>query len=112
MKIQYVHDLHVVTHHVPSFQLSSPDFKNSRNNGAFTVELSDYIETSPVKYWIFGHSHRNIDKTIGKTRCVTNQLGYVSHNEHLTFSPEKIIGSTLFCVESYPNRHGKTGLLS
>jgi len=81
----------VVTHHVPSFQLSSPDFKNSRNNGAFTVELSDYIETNPVEYWIYGHSHRNIDKIIGNTRCITNQLGYVSHNEHLTFNPEKII---------------------
>jgi len=81
----------VVTHHVPSFQLSSPDFKGSRINGAFTVELGKYIETSPIEYWIYGHSHRNIDKIIGKTRCVTNQLGYVSHNEHLTFDLGKII---------------------
>jgi hypothetical protein len=81
----------VVTHHVPSFRLSSPDFKNSRINGAFTVELSDYMETSPVEYWIYGHSHRNIDKVIGKTRCVTNQLGYVFYNEHHTFSAEKLI---------------------
>jgi predicted phosphodiesterase len=81
----------VVTHHVPSFQLSSPDFKNSGINGAFTVELSDFIETSPVEYWIYGHSHRNIDRVIGKTCCITNQLGYVSHKEHLTFNPEKMI---------------------
>ena len=81
----------VVTHHVPSFQLASPDFEGSRINGAFTVELEKYIETSPVKYWIYGHSHRNIDKIIGKTRCVSNQLGYVSHNEHLNFCPEKYI---------------------
>jgi len=81
----------VVTHHVPSFQLSSLDFKGSRINGAFTVELGKYIETSPIEYWIYGHSHRNIDKIIGKTRCVTNQLGYVSHNEHLTFDLGKII---------------------
>jgi predicted phosphodiesterase len=81
----------VVTHHVPSFQLSSSDFAGSRINGAFTVELEDYIETSPIEYWIYGHSHRNIDKTIGNTRCVTNQLGYVFHNEHLTFGPAKVI---------------------
>ena len=81
----------VVTHHVPSFQLSSPDFAGSQINGAFTVELGEYIETSPIKYWIYGHSHRNIDTVIGGTRCVTNQLGYVSHNEHLTFNPEKTI---------------------
>jgi predicted phosphodiesterase len=81
----------VVTHHVPSFQLSSPDFAGSRINGAFTVELADYIETSPIEYWIYGHSHRNIDKTIGNTRYVTNQLGYVFHDEHLTFDLGKLI---------------------
>ncbi|OAV66469.1 putative phosphoesterase [Bacteroidales bacterium Barb6XT] len=81
----------VATHHVPSFLLSSPDFKGSRINGAFTVELSDYIETSPIEYWIYGHSHRNIDKVIGKTQCVSNQLGYVFHNEHFSFNPEKVI---------------------
>ena len=81
----------VVTHHVPSFQLTSPDFAGSRINGAFTVELAQYIETSPIEYWIYGHSHRNIDKQIGKTQCVSNQLGYVSHNEHLTFDMRKAI---------------------
>jgi len=81
----------VVTHHVPSFQLASPDFTGSRINGAFTVELEKYIETSPIEYWIYGHSHRNIDKIIGKTKCITNQLGYVSHNEHHTFIPDKCI---------------------
>lgn len=81
----------VVTHHVPSFQLMSPEFQESRINGAFTVELTDYIATSGIDYWIYGHSHRNIDKTIGTTRCVCNQFGYAFHNEHLTFDGNKYI---------------------
>ncbi|MFT4072103.1 MAG: metallophosphoesterase [Dysgonamonadaceae bacterium] len=81
----------VATHHVPSFQLASSDFAGSRINGAFTVELQNYIKTSPITYWIYGHSHRNIDKQIGNTQCVSNQLGYVFHNEHLSFDPEKVI---------------------
>lgn len=81
----------VVTHHVPSFQLMSPEFQESRINGAFTVELTDYIATSGIDYWIYGHSHRNIDKTIGTTRCVCNQFGYAFHNEHLTFDRNKYI---------------------
>lgn len=81
----------VVTHHVPSFQLASPEFTGSRINGAFTVELGQYIEASPVEYWIYGHSHRNINKIIGKTQCLSNQLGYVYHNEYHTFDPGKII---------------------
>jgi predicted phosphodiesterase len=81
----------VVTHHVPSFELSSPDFAGSRINGAFTTELGDYIVDSKIDYWIYGHSHRNIEKMIGKTQCVSNQLGYISHNEHISFDNEKII---------------------
>ncbi|MDR0833580.1 MAG: metallophosphoesterase [Candidatus Symbiothrix sp.] len=92
-KVEESHAKHIIvaTHHVPSFLLASPDFKGSRINGAFTVELSDYIETSPIEYWIYGHSHRNIDKVIGKTKCVSNQLGYVFHNEHHSFNPVKVL---------------------
>ena len=79
----------VVTHHVPSFQLMSPEFQGSRINGAFTVELTDYIEQSGIDYWIYGHSHRNIDKIIGSTRCVCNQFGYAFQGEHLTFDRNK-----------------------
>ena len=79
----------VVTHHVPSFELMSDEFKGSRINGAFTAELSDYIRSSRIDYWIYGHSHRNIDKKIGDTFCVTNQFGYAFHNEHETFDREK-----------------------
>lgn len=75
----------VATHHVPSFALMDPQYRGSNLNGAFTVELGYYIEESPIEYWIYGHSHRNIDAVIGHTQCVSNQLGYVSHQEHLAF---------------------------
>jgi hypothetical protein len=81
----------VASHHVPSFDLMSPEFDGSPLNGAFTVELKPLISESPIEYWIYGHSHRNIDAVIGKTKCVSNQLGYVFQNEHLTFNPEKNI---------------------
>lgn len=81
----------VVTHHVPSFQLMSPEFSGSRINGAFNIELADYIADSGIDYWIYGHSHRNIDKTIGTTRCVSNQFGYAFHMEHHSFDREKMI---------------------
>ena len=81
----------VVTHHVPSFQLSSPDFKGSRINGAFVSNEDDFIETCGADYWIYGHSHRNIDKLIGKTQCVSNQLGYVFAREHQSFDSRKIL---------------------
>ena len=81
----------VVTHHVPSILLTAPEFRDSRINGAFTVELGNFIADSDIDCWIFGHSHRNIDTTIGSTRCVSNQLGYVRSNEHRSFDPGKMI---------------------
>lgn len=81
----------IVTHHVPSFQLSSSDFKGSRINGAFVSNEDDFIETCGADYWIYGHSHRNIDRQIGKTQCVSNQLGYVFACEHQSFDSGKIL---------------------
>ena len=75
----------VVTHHVPSYQLMSKEFIGSRINGAFTVELADYIAQSNIDYWIYGHSHRNIERRIGKTLCTCNQLGYVRYSENVDF---------------------------
>lgn len=83
--------LMVATHHVPSFELMSEEFKGSPINGAFTVELGDFIAGSRIDYWIYGHSHRNINKTIGATRCISNQLGYVFQNEHLSFKRDALI---------------------
>ena len=45
--------------------------------------LGDYIANSGIDYWIYGHSHRNIDAHIGDTQILSNQLGYVSQGEHL-----------------------------
>ena len=81
----------VATHHVPSFELVSPDFMGSSINGAFTAELGNFIAYSHIDYWIYGHSHRNIDKMIGQTKCISNQLGYVSHGEAKAFDFMKCI---------------------
>lgn len=81
----------VVSHHVPSFRMLHPKFQGSKANGAFTVELEDYIQESGIDYWIYGHSHNNIDVEIGKTQCVSNQLGYVFATEHEDFDSGKCI---------------------
>lgn len=81
----------VATHHVPSFELMADEFKGSSINGAFTVELGNFIADSRINCWIYGHSHRNIDKVIRDTRCVSNQLGYVFQNEHQSFRRDAVI---------------------
>ena len=83
----------VVTHHVPSDLLNAKEFQGSDINNAFIVDLTDYIKKCGAKYWIFGHSHRNVIKKIGGTNCICNQLGYVmgGGNENDNFSSDKCI---------------------
>ena len=82
----------VVTHHVPTFQHYPPRFKGNTLNEAFAVELDDLIEPSGVDYWIYGHHHQAIPEfTIGETRLITNQLGYVNYNEHVGFNTGALI---------------------
>ena len=74
----------VVTHHLPTRQVVAPQHQDSLINSAFVTELGDFIANSRIDVWIYGHSHTNIDTTIGKTKIVSNQLGYVFHDEHLS----------------------------
>ena len=82
----------VVTHHVPTFVNYPTKYINSRINGAFTTELSDFIESSNIDYWIFGHHHENVnDFRIGNTTMLTNQMGYVDYGEQKLFDKNKAI---------------------
>lgn len=82
----------VVSHHVPTLFNYDERYKNGVLNQAFAVELFDLIEPSGVDYWLYGHHHSNVDDfVIGRTTLITNQLGYVHHNEHLGFRRDAII---------------------
>lgn len=82
----------VFTHHVPTFMNYPPQYRGSVLNDGFAVEMHDFIESSGAKYWIYGHSHANTpDFTIGNTKLCTNQLGYVSHNEHQSFRHDAVV---------------------
>lgn len=72
----------VVTHHVPTLQAVAPQHKGSALNNAFVVDMSDLIAGHHIDFWIYGHSHTNIDTVIGNTHIVSNQLGYVAQEEH------------------------------
>jgi predicted phosphohydrolase len=82
----------VVTHHVPTFTNYPKEYRSSNLNEAFATDLNEYIESSAIDYWIYGHHHRNIPTfKIGNTELLTNQLGYVSYTEHTDFKTNKCI---------------------
>lgn len=82
----------VITHHVPTFLHYPQQYKNDPLNEAFASELYDLITEARPDYWIYGHHHNNTtDFTIGKTKMLTNQLGYVAYGEHTRFQRQKTI---------------------
>ncbi len=76
----------VVTHHLPSTLCNYPPHNSSLINEAFCVDITETIENSHANFWIYGHSHFNQKPLIiGDTLMLTNQLGYLELNEHLSF---------------------------
>ena len=45
-----------------------------------------------IDYWLYGHHHFNTPQfAIGKTKFITNQLGYVKYREQKRFRNDAII---------------------
>ena len=77
----------VITHHAPTFLNYPAKYKNDVLNVAFATELSNLVESSAVDYWQYGHHHINTAGfVIGKTKLITNQLGYVKYKENKGFN--------------------------
>ena len=82
----------VFTHHCPTFLNYPEQYKGDVLNEAFAVELHDLIESSNIACWVYGHHHINTPEfTIGKSKLLTNQLGYVQLNEHQLFEENKVV---------------------
>jgi predicted phosphohydrolase len=77
----------IVSHHVPTMVHYPSKYKGSILNQAFATELSGFIEENEIDYWVYGHHHYNTEEfSIGNTKLLTNQLGYVRYNENLGYS--------------------------
>jgi len=79
----------VVTHHAPTQLVNHPDFKGSSINPGFVVELYDWIHDFDINYWVYGHTHRNIDTEINGTKVISNQMGYAGYNETPEYRTDK-----------------------
>lgn len=82
----------VMTHHVPTLAHYPAEFAGSPLNEAFAVELGALIEGSTVAAWVHGHHHRNTPEfSVGRTRLLTNQLGYVAQGEQRGFRTDALL---------------------
>ena len=70
----------VVTHHSPSLLTIATEHLTSPLRSAFATDLHYLMEDGRIDYWIYGHSHTNINCKVFNTEVVCNQLGYVAYN--------------------------------
>ena len=40
------------------------------------LDMVEIIGTHPLALWVYGHTHECDDQMIGRTRIISNQLGY------------------------------------
>jgi predicted phosphodiesterase len=66
----------VVTHHAPSLESLSQRYKRDPLSPAFASHLDELVAASGAALWIHGHTHHNVDYTVGATRVIANQRGY------------------------------------
>jgi predicted phosphohydrolase len=81
----------VITHHVPTLKKYPARYKGDALIDGFAVELFDLITQRQPHAWIYGHHHENTAAfRIGKTRLLTNQLGYLQSKNPIRFDPKKV----------------------
>ncbi|ELP85474.1 hypothetical protein EIN_039580 [Entamoeba invadens IP1] len=79
----------VVTHHCPIVDLTVYNKKDPMTT-CFNVDMTYLMDKVKIDYWIYGHTHTNLNDYIYNGCVVTsNQLGYVHCLEADTFSRTK-----------------------
>jgi hypothetical protein len=71
----------VVTHHAPSLKAEHPHFDLNALTPCFNSDLDHLMDGDRVVLWAFGHTHSCHDLEVNGTRLVSNQRGYVGHEE-------------------------------
>lgn len=74
-------DIIVLTHYLPSYKLIIPKYYNYKAKFQFYTNL-DYLIEKPVKAWLCGHSHCQIEKYINGVYCGINTYGYPYERLH------------------------------
>jgi len=76
----------VLTHHLPSFQLIAPQYKDSGMNHLFATNLDYLFRDYTIHHWICGHSHSSVQKTIENTNVWMNPVGYPGENKDVCWT--------------------------
>lgn len=74
-KIHKGKKLIVVTHHAPSMKLLQDNNFIKKYGSLYATDLSHTEAFKNATVWVHGHTHNNMDITLGNTRIISNQQG-------------------------------------
>lgn len=66
----------VVTHHAPVFNPKSQHLGSPLQPAFIAYDMRELIEKYEPDIWVYGHTHECDSQVIGKTKVISNQLGY------------------------------------
>jgi predicted phosphodiesterase len=81
-------DCIVITHHLPSFNIIDEEYSHGMYkmyNQCYASRCDDLIK-SPVKAWIYGHTHKPAKNNMNDIMCVCNPIGYPGENKKISFN--------------------------
>ena len=71
----------VLTHMAPSVEHIAPKSRTEMISAAFASPLEPVIDRFQPHYWISGHTHFHVDFHRGRTRLISNPLGYADEDD-------------------------------
>lgn len=71
----------IVTHFLPHKRSIHPTYFGDPGNRFFHHEVDHIVESSKAKVWIHGHTHCEMDYSVGTTRVFCNPFGYPGEKE-------------------------------
>lgn len=91
----------VISHHAPVINPNTQYGNSPLMPGFNSLDMVEMIEKYQPDFWIYGHTHECDDQAIGKTRIVSNQLGYPDRHggfECAGFDPEGLGIEIKHCI--------------
>lgn len=84
----------VITHYPPSYRVCSDRYTDDTYKSLYFSNLDNILQDYPIKFWVYGHTHYNLNTNIHNTHVITNQCGKFKSN----YCPKSFKKNFITCI--------------
>lgn len=85
----------VISHHAPLWECRARDFDYQSDSqyltAGFCSRMDTFISQHEIALWLYGHVHRNNPMRHGKTKVISNCMGFPYETEVCKYTPDLLI---------------------